>query len=102
MISMKRPAPVMNLNSWESRYKCRDDDSGKRGVMMQVNNKPTKPVLLLTPQQAAEALAISPRKLWGMTASGEIPHARLGRCVRYPVDDLQRWINDQTKGGNAR
>ena len=72
------------------------------GVMMQVNNKPTKPVLLLTPQQAAEALAISPRKLWGMTASGEIPHARLGRCVRYPVDDLQRWINDQTKGGNAR
>ena len=59
-------------------------------------------LLLLTPQQAAEALAISPRKLWGMTASGEIPHIRLGRCVRYPVDDLQRWIDDQKKGGDSQ
>ena len=33
-----------------------------------------------------------------MTASREIPHVRLGRCVRYPVDDLQRWINEQKKG----
>ena len=41
------------------------------------SSTPTKPALLLTPQQAAEALAISPRKLWAMTASGEIPHVRL-------------------------
>jgi len=60
----------------------------------------TKPALLLTPQQAAEALAISPRKLWGMTASGEIPHIRLGRSVRYPLDDLQCWIDRQKKGGD--
>ena len=58
-------------------------------------------LLLLTPKQAAEALSISPRKLWAMTASGEIPHLRIGRSVRYPVDELQRWIDDQTKGGNA-
>ena len=57
-------------------------------------------LLLLTPQQAAETLAISPRKLWGMTASGEIPHIRLGRCVRYPIDDLQRWIDERKKGGS--
>lgn len=56
--------------------------------------------LLLTPRQAAEDLAISPRKLWSMTASGQIPHIRLGRCVRYPVDDLQRWIGEQNNGGN--
>jgi excisionase family DNA binding protein len=61
---------------------------------------PTK--LLLTPAQASVALAISPRKLWQLTASGEIPHIRLGRCVRYPVDVLQRWIDDQTKGGSTR
>ena len=61
---------------------------------------PTKPALLLTPQQAAEALAISPRKLWDMTASGEIPHIRLGRSVRYPLDDLQCWIDGQKKGGD--
>jgi excisionase family DNA binding protein len=45
--------------------------------------------------QAAKALAISQRKLWSLTANGEIPHIRLGRCVRYPVDDLRQWINEQ-------
>ena len=59
------------------------------------------PTLLLTPAQAAEALAISTRKLWAMTASGEIPCLRIGRSVRYPVQDLQRWIDDQTKGRNV-
>ena len=65
------------------------------------SSTPTKSALLLTLEQAAEALAISPRKLWDMTASGEIPHVRLGRCVRYPIDDLQHWIDEQKKGGNA-
>ena len=37
-------------------------------------------------------LAVSPRKLWAMTASGEIPHLRIGRLVRYPVDGLESWI----------
>ena len=64
------------------------------------SNVPLKSCLLLKPPQAAEALAISPRKLWGMTASGEIPHVRIGRSVRYPVDDLQRWIDDQKEGGH--
>ncbi len=63
------------------------------------NNLP-RLALLLTTQQAAKALAISPRKLWSMTASHEIPHIRLGRCVRYPVDDLQQWIDDQKEGGD--
>ncbi len=62
------------------------------------NSTPVEPTLLLTAQQAAKALSISPRKLWGMTASGEIPHIRLGRCVRYPVDDLRQWIDEQKKG----
>ena len=65
------------------------------------SSPPTKPALLLTPQQAAEALAISPRKLWSMTASGDVPHIRLGRSVRYPVADLEKWIEEQRKGGTA-
>jgi excisionase family DNA binding protein len=55
--------------------------------------------LLLTPQQAAEALAISPRKLWGMTASGEIPHVRLGRCVRYRPESLVAYLASREKRG---
>ena len=59
-------------------------------------------LLLLTSKQAAEVLSISPRKLWSLTTCGAIPHIRVGRCVRYPVDDLQRWIDSQKKGGEAR
>ncbi len=54
--------------------------------------------LLLKPGEAAEALAISPRKLWAMTASGEIPNVRFGRSVRYDPADLREWIDTQ-KGG---
>ena len=55
--------------------------------------------LLLTPRQAAQALQISERKLWGMKASGEIPHVLLGRSVRYPLCDLQQWIDERKTGG---
>lgn len=65
--------------------------------MTQIGNEQR---LLLTPQQAAETLAISPRKLWAMTASGEIPHLRIGRSVRYPVNDLNHWIETQKRGGD--
>lgn len=62
----------------------------------------TSPVLrLLKAKEAAEALAISERKLWTMTDEGEIPHIRLGRSVRYPVAELQRWIEENQKGGDA-
>ncbi|WP_423838956.1 helix-turn-helix domain-containing protein [Symmachiella dynata] len=58
--------------------------------------------LLLPPSIAAKVLAISPRKLWGMTNRGEIPHLRLGRSVRYPVSELRRWIAERQKGGDAQ
>lgn len=48
--------------------------------------------LLLTPREAARALSVSPRKLWGLTASGELPCVRFGRAVRYDRDDLRRLI----------
>jgi excisionase family DNA binding protein len=48
--------------------------------------------LLLTAQQAAKALAISPRTLWSLTDSGEIPSVRIGRAVRYDPVDLRTWI----------
>ena len=66
-----------------------------------MNNSPTtktdlppKP-LLLTPAEASRELAISPRKLWGLTASGEIPHLKIGRSVRYFSESLRTWILEQ-------
>ena len=52
-------------------------------------------LLLLTPKQAAEALSISPRKLWSMTANGEIAHLKIGRLTRYSIDDLKAFIDSQ-------
>jgi excisionase family DNA binding protein len=67
--------------------------------MINSNNQTSKDVkLLLTIQEAAEALGISQRKLWGMTDSREIPHVRLGRCLRYPVRELEQWINEHMEG----
>ena len=66
---------------------------------MQTDTRVPDRQLLLTPRQAAEALQISERKLWGMKASGEIPHVLLGRSVRYARADLQQWIEERKTGG---
>ena len=57
------------------------------------------PTALLTPKQAAAALAISQRKLWELSNCGKIPVVRLGRCVRYDPADLARFVEAQKTGG---
>jgi excisionase family DNA binding protein len=69
--------------------------------MMRNDESITTDRMLLTSDEASRYLAISPRKLWGMTASGQIPHVRIGRCVRYSVEDLQRWIDQRKRGGDV-
>lgn len=69
----------------------------------------TEPVspLALRPREAAKALGISARTLWGLTAPrGPIPCLRLGhgkrQSVLYPISDLQAWLSNQAvvgKGG---
>ena len=51
--------------------------------------------LLLTPNEAARALSVSPRTLWSLTHDGKIPFVRIGRLVRYSPGDLQAWIDSQ-------
>lgn len=60
---------------------------------------PVKVTLLLRPREAADALAISERKLWELTRCGEVPAVRIGRAVRYDPRDLRRWIDAQRAGG---
>lgn len=58
--------------------------------------------LALRPREAARALGIGERLLWSMTNRGEIPHARIGRAVVYPVAELQCWLAKQAaKGGRG-
>ena len=56
------------------------------------------PAILMTPRQAAKALAISERTLWELTRRGAIPRLKIGASVRYDVKDLQAFI-DKKKGG---
>jgi excisionase family DNA binding protein len=49
-------------------------------------------VLLLTAREAAHALAISERTLWGLTQRGEVQVVRIGRSVRYAVAELERYV----------
>jgi excisionase family DNA binding protein len=55
--------------------------------------------LLLTPREAAQALAISERHLWGLTKAGTIKAIRLGRAVRYRADSLAQFAAEQENGG---
>ena len=63
---------------------------------------PTAAPLLLKPREAAMALAVSPRKLWELTNTGELPCVRIGRAVRYDVRDLIAWIDKQKNSRNRR
>ena len=59
---------------------------------------PAIPCLALRPREAAKALGIGERLLWSKTNCGEIPHARIGRAVVYPVDLLREYLEAQAKG----
>ena len=63
-----------------------------------MNNTPFVQKLLLSTREAAQTLSISPRKLWSMTNSGEIPCIRFGKSVRYDPIDLKAWIDSQKEG----
>ena len=66
-----------------------------------MNVTPATIRLLLKPNEAAQALALSPRKLWAMTASGEIACVRCGRSVHYDPVDLRSFIEKQKTGGSV-
>ena len=54
------------------------------------------PQLGLRLREAARAIGISKRSLWGMAKSGQILHFRIGRALLFPVAELEKWIADRT------
>lgn len=62
-----------------------------------MSSQPDSLRLLLTVRQAAEALAISERKLWSLTKCGKLPHIKIGTKTLYPVETLQQWIHENTR-----
>lgn len=48
--------------------------------------------LLVTSKEAAALLSISERTLWTRTKLGQVKAIRIGRSVRYDIDDLREFI----------
>lgn len=58
-----------------------------------------KPTRLLTPNEAAEFLSVSLRTLTRLTATGTLPHARIGGQRRYELEALLAFVARQRRGG---
>lgn len=69
------------------------------GAVDAQREKPHSPAqLLLTTQEAARLLSVSPRTLARLTSDGRIQPIRVGRLVRYAVADLEAFIARQRRG----
>lgn len=55
--------------------------------------------LLLRVDEVAQLLKIGRTRTFELIASGELPVVRIGRAVRVPRDDLERWLRSRTTGG---
>lgn len=47
---------------------------------------------LLDCKDLERVLKVSPRKIWQLYSSGQIPHVRLGRAVRFRPEDVEAFI----------
>jgi len=66
--------------------------------------KVTRPIpapLLWDASTTSEALGVSRRKLWTMTASGEIPSVKLGRLVRYRPEAVEAVLARLERSGSS-
>jgi len=66
-----------NLNDWQPQ--------DKRGQIR----------LLISRPEAAAALAVCEKTIYNMVQNGDLPEIKIGKSVRYSVDDLKAWIENQ-------
>lgn len=61
-----------------------------------------EPQRLLTYDQLAELLQISPGTLRNWVSQQFIPHTKVGRNVRFDLDTIDKWIKRRTNPGRLR
>jgi excisionase family DNA binding protein len=52
--------------------------------------------LLLRTDEAARLLGLGRTKVFELLTAGELPVVRIGRAVRVPRGELERWIAERT------
>ena len=104
---MRKPThPTTTLNppeypdafsAWAERQRTLPPASAPATTAGFQSAEPQKPVsvfpALLTVNQAAAALGISPRTLRRLLAEGQLAHVRVGRLVRVSPLDLDAYIS---------
>lgn len=56
---------------------------------------PMTPLPLLTIEQAAERLNVTPRFIRRLIAQRRIDYHKVGKFIRFRPEDLDNWIEDQ-------
>jgi len=90
-IELRRFLKSVLLEVWQE---IQQSDSTRRIRRDEEVTAPTPKLLKV--REAAAALSISEKHLWGLTKSGIIPCVRLGQAIRYDVDMVQKAISQLT------
>ena len=57
---------------------------------------------LLTVNETAKTLCVSPRTIWALTQDGALACVRIGRRVLYAPDDIRAFIDRCRQGGDKQ
>ena len=51
----------------------------------------------LTVQQVSEYLQIKPATIYAKAEAGEVPYYKVGRLIRFKMDDIENWMDGQRR-----
>jgi len=54
-------------------------------------------ILLKTYGQTAEILSLSERSVWQLVRDGELKALRIGRSVRIPLTEIERFVKENAR-----
>lgn len=56
---------------------------------------------ILTIREVAEYLKVTERTLYRLVQDGKLPAFKVGNSWRFRREDLERWISEQSRGGEG-
>jgi excisionase family DNA binding protein len=52
--------------------------------------------LAITYREAADSIGVCERTIWGLVRDGQLRALRVGKSVRIPVAELERFVSEST------
>ena len=84
---------LSNLRRVKVKTKCLPDPSFDNAAA-EVTDAPPLKRFLFTAEEVAQSLAISTTMVRQLTLCGDIPCRRMGRLVRYSIEDVEAFVHD--------